>query len=164
VCSRRFLKSIHFRFGSPLAIRNGLVIVFLLCGLWGCSAPPAGSGVTPQATPPRIQPASGKGGLVGAVPEAGEIWPEMTLRIYAASYLGEEGKGIYVLETASAPKALLDAQGRFQINNIPPGRYVLVVGPSGGEALYVADTNNQLRIFTVGADEVQDLNDLRLAR
>lgn len=155
----RFTKA--FIFEAAVSGLKNILLLSLLAGLLAaCAAAPTAAAPTPLP----VQLTPGKSALVGTVSEAGEIWPERTLRIYAASYDGnEQGEGFYLLDTARAPQALLASGGAFQLQ-LPPGSYVLVVGPTGGESLMVSDENNQMRLFKMQSGQIQQLGDLRLAR
>ena len=93
-----------------------------------------------------------------------ERWPGEEITVYAASFAAVEGGGgMYTLEPYLAPQAVAGADGSFTINNIPPGDYVLVVGPEPARAKLVVDEVDKSRIFNVTA-EVFQAGDLILAR
>jgi hypothetical protein len=57
----------------------------------------------------------------------------------------------------------LQSGGTFGLNDLPPGKYVLVVGPSPEEARLVIDANGEAVIFTFYPDETYPLGELELA-
>ncbi len=118
-----------------------------------------------QAAPARITPAAGRGGLVGQVAGTAEQWPEQPVNIYAAAYFADENNpgGIFSLDPGLCPQAGLEKGGAFQLNDIKPGSYVLVVGPSAEEALLVVDGQQKGRVFEVKPGQVLDIGELKLA-
>ena len=132
--------------------RNFFLVSLILIILSGCAAPTTTESHTPVA------PTANTGSLVGSVPSAVTFWPGETLYIYAATFNGnDQNEGFYMLDTARAPSATLDSDGWFQLLDITPGRYVLVVGPTAEQGRLIMDANNKARIFTVVAGELEDL-------
>lgn len=70
-----------------------------------------------------------------------------------------DGSGMFTLEPNSSPKGLTDAEGRFIIENVPPGEYVLAVGAVGGIRVpsVVMASATEVKAFTVQPGEVTDL-------
>ena len=115
-------------------------------------------------TPTLRRPQPGAGGVTGQAPEAPVIWPEEYLTVYAAPFQGDEqGQGFYVLEPFRHPSADVDASGFFQLSDVPPGRYFLVLGPSPEGALLIVDESYQARLIEIKANEVLQLGEVVLA-
>jgi hypothetical protein len=131
-------------------------LVFSACTL----APFSGS----PPVPTRIALAPGMGGFAGRVPDAAQTWAdESQLFIYAAPFYGKDGEGFYTLEPSIHPSANMDSGGYFQIGKVPPGSYVLVVGPSAEEGRLVVDGAGKLKVMEARAGELNDLGDLALS-
>jgi hypothetical protein len=108
---------------------------------------------------------AGLGGITGRVAAAAEIWPDETqLFIWAAPFYGKNGEGFYTLEPSMHPSTRLNQGGTFQMNTIPPGSYVLVVGPAAEEGKLIVDNNGKPFVIVVQTDRVNDLGDLTLAQ
>jgi len=117
-------------------------------------------------TAPPVTPSAGKGAISARVDGLKEMWPNaQVISIYAAPFYGDEsGKGIYVLDPSLHPQTTLDGTGGFQLNNITPGLYVLVVGPAADNGQVVLDEQGKTRVVTVKADVVLQLGVVQLAR
>jgi hypothetical protein len=117
-------------------------------------------------TAPPVTPSAGKGAISARVDGLKEIWPDaQVISIYAAPFYGDESaKGIYVLDPSLHPQTTLDGTGAFQLNNITPGRYVLVVGPAADSGQVVLDEQGKTRVVTVKADMVLQLGVVQLAK
>ncbi len=136
-----------------------LLVLGWIIALTACSG--AGAGQVGDHTP--VAPAAGLGSLSGSVSSASTFWTGETLYVYAATFNGNSAdEGFYVLDTSRAPSAELAADGWFQLKDMTPGKYVLVVGPTAEQGRLVADADGKARIFTVTADEVTDLGELGL--
>ena len=122
----------------------------------GTAVPGTATDLIPAPVVTDLSPESGKGGITGMVENAATFWPDQELTLYAADYAGDPaGGGFYILEPALFPKTILGPDGSFQLNNVPPGMYVLVVGPNADVAKLVGE-QGQPRIFEVSADQIAD--------
>jgi len=116
-----------------------------------------------KATPPIPVPEAGEGAITGQVLGLSGRWKEGPFTIYAAPYVGgEDGEGFYVLEPALHPHDELKANGYFQLNDVTPGQYVLVVGPTPEEAIRVVDDQQKPRVFTITAGQVLEAGKIQL--
>ena len=117
------------------------------------------------ATVRPVTPSAGKGAISALVEGLKEQWPDIkVISVYAAPFYGDEsGKGIYVLDPSLHPQSEVDGEGGFQLNNLTPGRYVLVVGPRADSGLVVEDDLGKTRVVLVKADEVVQLGVVKLA-
>ena len=117
-----------------------------------------------EPTPTMITPESGQGGLRLVSPNAKDFWnSSLPVHIWAAPFVeGENGKGIYVLEPSIHPSSELAPGGVFQINNVPPGKYVLIVGPVP-ETAVVVRKDGEPWVVEVKAGEVTDLGSITLS-
>jgi hypothetical protein len=108
----------------------------------------------------------GKGSVSGVVVNAKETWPDMNvLYIFAAPFSGDsDGKGIYFLDPSVHPQAALEASGSFQLANLTPQRYVLVVGPRADTSLPLLDDQGKTRIIEVKAGELLQLGQVKVGQ
>ena len=126
-----------------------LVLAFtLLFPLSACA-----NNVKQPALPP---PEEGKANVVGKVQSSqGEPYQNFNVRLAEVYWQGETGA--YVLDESFSPGGISDADGRFQILNVPAGEYVVVLGEPNQEYKTVTDSNDVLKRITVVAGETFDL-------
>jgi hypothetical protein len=135
-------------------------ILFFIVFLTGCHA--NSEVVTPTTMvsgiePTAISPDPGLGGVIGSVGNAGEFWSGKRLTIYAAEFYGDSvEEGVFLLEPMLFPKSILSEGNYFQINNIPPKKYLLLVGPNPESALFVREGGVPL-VVEVYADQIVDV-------
>lgn len=112
-------------------------------------------------TPTLVTLENGTGGLYGRV-DIPEFWQDYTLYAYAAPYLGDpEGEGIFILDDKLNKFNKINQDGNFQISNIPPGIYILVIGPDTETAR--AYRINQVAIkYTINANEYTSAGEIIL--
>lgn len=114
------------------------------------------------STPAMISPEPGSGAVSGVIANLSDFWQRGPVYVFAAEYHGDEqGQGIYVLEPSIHPNTTVQHGGVFQINNMPPGDYVLIIGPTPEEAVVVRD-NGDARIIHVPAGEVTEVGSIEL--
>lgn len=129
-------------------------LLFLAAGLTLLLAACAPATPAPAAPDPTRE--SGLGAISGQIPNAAELWPDEEVTVYAAAYTPVGGGGgMYTLEPYKAPQALVAADGSFYVNNISPGRYVLVIGPEPARARLAVDETDKARVFEVTTDVIQ---------
>jgi hypothetical protein len=142
-------------------MKKWCLFFFLSLILTACSA----SAGVPQPAPTVIPPAAGLGVLSGQIQASTGPWEESRLYVYAATFYGDEqNRGFYMLDPTRDPAAELGTDGIFELRDLKPQKYVLVVGPTAEQGLLVVDEENQPRIFEVLADEVIQAGSLSLAR
>lgn len=106
-------------------------------------------------TPITISP--GLGGITGVISNQSGSIPDYT-RVYLAEFIpSEEGWGVYILDTGTAISTLVDESGFFQIPDIVPGEYVLVVGAQPERSAIIQDAEGEARVFTISPDEILDI-------
>lgn len=114
-------------------------------------------------TPTTIMLESGFGGVAGLIINADLIWPDEELFVYAAEFYGdvEAGEGTYILETRLFPKAPLDSNGYFQINQMKAQAYLLFVGPTPetSKPIIASDSSDAI-IVEIIKNEVLNLDSL----
>jgi hypothetical protein len=121
--------------------------------------------VKQTAAPTPVPATPGMGVIKGQLERPDKLWSEGPYTAYAAPFSGDaQGNGFFILEPALHPSAMLDTQGNFQISNVPPGNYVLVIGPSPDESRQVVDEQAKPRIVNVTADQVLELGKVTVAK
>lgn len=139
-----------------------LFILLLLVLLPGCENSMPGSSLDSTVIPTRISPEAGYGGITGEIKNAFSIWQGRVINVYAAEFHGDpDGKGVYILEPSLHPHARLEAHGFFQLNNVLPGAYVLVVGPNPDEALVIRKQDRPW-VIRVLANQIIDMGSIIL--
>jgi hypothetical protein len=140
-------------------------VLFLCLAVLLAAAACAGK---PAAPPAQAQttPMPGKGSVNGVVVNASQTWPEMNvIYIFAAPFSGDaNGKGIYYLDPSIHPQAALEPGGSFQLANLTPQRYVLVVGPQADNSRPLLDEQGKTRIVEVKAGELLQLGQVKVGQ
>lgn len=159
-------------------LQSVLVFGLLLWAAAACGMPePEGSGdfASPPATeafesplvpaptlsPLVVEPGSGaaKGVLVAFPPD----WQGSQLVIYFAPfYPGENAEeGIFILEPGTHPSVEVGPGGEFQLGTIPPGQYVIVIGPGPEDAQAIQGVDRP-QVFEIVAGEILELGEIDL--
>lgn len=147
-------------------MKSRIIILLLLAVLLSaCSANSPQPAATALPAPASLTPQPGTGAITGTVAGVKDRWPDDEVILYAAPFQETQGgAGYYVLEPQQHPHVALAPDGSFGLNDIHPGKYVLMVGPEPAAARLVVDDSDQTRIITVTADTVQPLGTLTLTR
>lgn len=106
------------------------------------------------------------GGATGTVATFPQDWKNEQLYVYFAPFTPSDetgDEGFFVLEPSIHPRVEVDRDGYFQVGNIPPGKYVVVVGPNAQDALPVRQESRP-RVFEVNSGETLDLGKIQLER
>jgi len=104
---------------------------------------------------------SGKGGISGKIIRP-EFWQDNLLYAYAAPYLGDpKGEGIYILDDKLNESTEITKNDSFYIINIPPGIYVLVIGPDTDTAKAYREDGVAIKI-TVLEGQIIDIGEVKL--
>lgn len=143
---------------KSLLILSALLVVVLLAA---CAARPV-----PESQPTGAALLAGKGGVRGQSTEAGGLWPQANvIYAFAAPFSGDAaGNGVYLLDPGMDPRAELDAGGYFQLNNLTPGRYVLVVGPTAENSRPLLNERQHTLVVQVEAGGWVELGPVELAQ
>jgi hypothetical protein len=157
------IRSPYYSNGVWQMIRNiSLFLLIFMVILPGCSKS------TPSATNPEVlststpppSPESGMATIVGQIMhQDGHAMSNTIIRL-ADVARGAEGKGgAYILDIARSPGTITDENGRFIIQNVKAGEYVLVVGDIELTGIYeiIKETNGQAKVWTFPADKVTDV-------
>lgn len=151
-----------------------LVFCLLLASLAACGqaqqnpTPLGGEGLNPDQnaesanealaiTRDPIQLTGGNGGMTGMIQNSnGALQPGT--RVYFAEHTRHpDGWGVFALDTGVTKYVLIDPEGVFQADDLPPGEYVLVVGIEPESSYIISDNAGEARIYTVQAGEVLDI-------
>ena len=148
-------------------MKRFLPLTFLLLLALCAACAPAHPGLPAQPNQPApapIRPAEGFGGLTGHLEGLPDTWRQQPLQLYAAPFLDDgSGQGIYMLEPDVHPSGEIGSDGVFQLNDVPPGAYVLVAGPTPEEAHLLSGGGQQTGVVNVQADQVLDLGALKVS-
>jgi len=115
--------------------------------------------VSQNIDPTKVVLDKGDGGIMGEliIPP---FWDGEQIYAYAAPYLGDpEGEGIFILDDKVNKYAKVEADNYFQIANIDPGIYILVVGPDTDSAKAYRRNGIAVKI-TITSDEFTDVGKL----
>ena len=87
-----------------------------------------------EATPTLITLEENLGGIKGVYQSNMQDNVEQLIA-FAAPYLGDpESEGVFIFSGNMETSALIDKTGNFQIANLTPGFYILLIGPNVKEA------------------------------
>jgi len=114
-------------------------------------------------TPPPIEIEPGFGGVRGRLITYPPAWKGREIFAYFAIFVPveREDQGFYYLEPSEHPHVKVPESGWLQSGKIPPGLYVIVIGPTPQEALPVRD-GEQPRIVKVEEGKLVDLGEVHL--
>lgn len=103
------------------------------------------------------------GGVKGIIVSTPPEWAGSTLLVYLAPFYSDEetGEGIFVLEPGAHPHVEVEPTGAFQLDNVPPAKYVIVIGPGPEKALAIPEGDHP-RVFTIVEGEILDLGEIEL--
>ena len=119
---------------------------------------------TPEGpSPTPFSPKEGYGGVTGEIVLPPQ-WRNATVYIYACPFSGTEEEGFFVLEPSIHPKAIVGPDGRFQMDNVPAGAYVFVVGPTPEQAIPITKDKDRPMVFQVVSGQVLDIGKADLTR
>lgn len=112
--------------------------------------------------PPQLE--SGKGAIIGIVLKKDGTYPGEDVRVFLASFFWNEEKteGVFILDPARATSVPISDQGAFQLFNIEPGNYVLVVGVTPEAAVAILGDRGQARVIEVKPGEIVDIGEQRV--
>ena len=128
----------------------------------GCNSREPTEVAQPMSTPTPAALSTGTGGIKGRIDNLEQYWSGKSIFIYAAQFYGDpEGDGAFILEPTLFPKAMVDANGFFQISDIPPRKYILIVGPKPESALMVKHAGTAV-IYDVAEGELLDVGTIHL--
>ena len=122
------------------------------------------SPVSPVITvTPAAPSANNTGGLQGYMTSQPSEWSGKDVTVYACPFqAAANGKdGFFILEPSIHPQAIVNKDGTFQIQNVSPGAYVIVAGPTPEEALAIQDAGIP-KVVHVTAGQVLDLGKFEL--
>ena len=118
------------------------------------------------AVTPVVQttPRPSRSAMVGRVvsTSGGKPLSQVVVRL-ARVFWGEQGSdGLFVLETASSPGSVTDADGTFFFPDIDPGEYVVIVGDVEAEHTVVEHADGSARVFTAVENDIVDVGTLEV--
>jgi hypothetical protein len=137
------------------------LLIFIVV-ITGCSKATPTS-INPEVlstTTPPPSPESGMATIIGQVMHQDGYAMSSTIIRLADVARGAEGKGgAYILDIARSPGTITDENGRFIIQNVKAGEYVLVVGDIELTGIYeiIKESDGQAKVWTLPTDQVTDV-------
>ncbi len=131
------------------------------------STPTPLADVTPEepatTVPPQLEPS--KGAIIGTVLKEDGTYLAENVRVFLASFFWNEEKteGVFILDPDRATSVPISDQGAFQLFNIEPGNYVLVVGATPEAAVAILGDSGQARVIKVKPGEIVDIGEQRVS-
>lgn len=124
----------------------------------------SGTPLEPRETLTPLTLESECGGARGVLKAFPSSWEERELYIYFAPLTptdARENEGFFVLEPSVHPRAEVYPGTSFQLGDISPQSYVVLVGPNAEEALPVRQ-DSRPRIFEVEGGQILDLGEIEI--
>jgi hypothetical protein len=114
---------------------------------------------TPVPTWAPATPSAGKGSIKGSVSHVGGGQIPPNTQVFVAKFVWDPKKtsGVFFLDPEAAVGIPVDSAGNFQVRDLDPGTYVLVVGTTPMVANAIIGDSNQARVIDVVAGQVIDL-------
>lgn len=109
------------------------------------------------------EPESGRATVFGNVsnPTNNQPYSQVPVQL-AEAYDNDKGETNFVLNTAKSPITIADDQGDFVFENIPPHRYVVVVGDVFGNYKVLLGPDQVTLVIDAKSDEKLDLGALKV--
>lgn len=137
-------------------------LIILLIFLNSCSNEKNNTNLIPQIiVPTNVSLDEGTGGIIGEliIPS---YWKNEQIYAYAAPYLGDpDGEGIFILDDKVNKYSLVQVDSYFQIANIDPGIYILVVGPDTDSAKAYRQNGKAVKI-SISSGEFTDVGKVNI--
>jgi hypothetical protein len=102
----------------------------------------------------------GKSGISGRIISKKTGEPLKNLLIRLADVYRRGAEGAFVLDDAQSPGGYSDKQGRFNILNINPGEYVIVLGMAQTEYEIIGQPSGQAKVWQMIADKILQAGDI----
>ena len=118
---------------------------------------------TPTIAPLALEP--GTGGAKGIIVATPTSWDGRALYVYFAPFYPSDNQdeGIFVLDTGTHPFTEASPGGAFQLGTIPPGQYVVVIGPTPEEGLAIPGEDRP-RVFEIVAGEILEIGEIEFSQ
>ncbi|MEM2890199.1 MAG: hypothetical protein QW358_02490 [Candidatus Hadarchaeum sp.] len=102
------------------------------------------------------------GALIGQVKSAatGEPIANITVRLATVHWNENKTDGAFVLEGGTSPGDITSENGVFEIINLKPADYVIVVGDVIGRHEIISNPDGSAKIFTIEEDMVLEIEPL----
>jgi hypothetical protein len=122
--------------------------------------------VVPEISSPLATPSLGHGTITGKVISTQGAQPIGNTSIYLAKVFWDQSKenAVYALDIYNAPQSRTSAEGKFILQNIEPGDYVVAIGniSTNKTPSILTQANGQVKIVTVVADKTTDLGKVEI--
>jgi hypothetical protein len=138
-----------------------LICVILLTG---CQPSQATSSPTqaPTQSPTSIPlPEPDKATVIGQIVSQEDRSPIRDTVVHLAAVYRQGEEGAYVIDSANSPGAFTDQEGRFVIENITPGEFVLVIGDPMTNYAVVSDEEGKVKTWAAASNQILDMDQIR---
>ena len=88
--------------------------------------------------------------------------PIANVPVRLAEVFRKDDRGAFALDDAFSPGDLTDPQGWFNIENIEPREYVIIVGEAIGAYEIIQDKGGQARVWDAAPDQILDVGVLEV--
>lgn len=143
----------------------GLIASITLCFVCGCSTKIGPTEIPIPTAVPTIVVAENKSAITGYVISmiTKKALNDTPVRLARVFWDAERKEGAYVLDGANSPSTLTQIDGRFVIENIDPGDYVIVVGDVFSTSYIVSKPDGKAEVYMAVEGEVLDVDILQVA-
>lgn len=117
-----------------------------------------GSAVIRTISPPTV----GRVTIYGEALSKSENAPLVGVSIWLAKIF-EEQEDFFLLDTLNSPNTITDTDGFFLLENVLPGKYVVVVGDPEIYYEIITDESGKAKVWEFTSDELIDLGILRVS-
>lgn len=132
-----------------------LVVPYLLLACQASGPGTAFVSPPPPATSP-APPAAGKATILGQVLSMSTRAPLANVPVRLAEVVRQGDQAAMVLDSAFSPGDITDDHGRFVIENVSPGEYVIIIGDITSEYEVISDPSGRARVWELAPDHVLD--------
>lgn len=107
-------------------------------------------------------PMGGHSTVYGKAISKSENYPLVGVSIWLAKIF-EEQEEFFILDTLNSPNTMTDTDGFFLLENVSPGKYVVVVGDPEIYYEIITDESGKAKVWIFPSNELIDLGILRVS-
>lgn len=107
-------------------------------------------------------PMDGHVTIYGEVLNKSENYPLVEVSIWLAKIF-EEQEDFFLLDTLNSPNTITDTDGFFLLENVLPGKYVVIVGDPEIYYEIITDESGKAKVWEFPSDEIIDIGTLRVS-
>jgi hypothetical protein len=123
-----------------------------------------------EPTPTAAAPGADVGAVRVVITNLKAFWPEtspgLPVTLWTAPVMEggpPGGPSVYVLEPSIHPHGAIGPGNVLQVENVPPGKYVMVIGPTPEEAVPIR-VDGEAQVYDVVAGQLLDLGAIALEK